>query len=178
MKMLSTAFFCTLLLSASLGTTGCGSGNSPVEAQTTSSNSSSKPAILTGFCGTISTPSATNWLFGLGNITNPADCSSSGNTNPFGIPMPSPGTLSNLRVVAELQGAVGDSVTGVVTVYVNRVPTALTCTATAVVAAGGPPARCSDDGHAVVVGSADEVAAAITMQSGNFAFVRAALEKQ
>jgi len=90
--------------------------------------------------------------------------------------MPSSGTLKNLQLLTQLQGALGATHTGSVTIQVNGANTALTCTATAVMAAN-VEAKCSDTQHTVTVNAGDDVAAVIVMQTGAFQITRVALQK-
>jgi hypothetical protein len=143
--------------------------NSVVQAQTAST-----PAILVGSCPSLTTSNntaGTNWLFPLGSMAS--DCSLTG---PQGMPMPSPGTLKNLRFLTNLGS--GTTFSGTVTVFVNRAATPLACTATATLAAGVTDATCSDTAHQVNVAAGDEVAVQVVMQSGAFSGPRMTLEKQ
>ena len=161
------AFVLGLLVSCG----GGGGGTGTVLAQGPPTNPT--PAILTGFCSTITT-GRNNFVFGLGNVQDPT-CFIGGVA--FGVPMPSGGTLKNLQLVAELQGSPGATDTGSVTVLVNGTDTSLTCTASAVVA-GSAEAKCSDNQHTVTVNASDQVAAVIVMQTGAFQLTRVAFEKQ
>lgn len=154
---------------------GC-SGNGNVPGGVVQAQSSSTPAILSGWCSDLlPTMGAKNWLVGLGGLDTSPACSANG---PFGVPMPSSGTLKNLRLVADPSGSLGSTATGVVTVFVNGNATPLTCTLTATVSAGPEPS-CSDNVHTVNVAAGDLVAANFVWQSGlGFVFVRTALEKQ
>lgn len=161
-----------LCITVSLVAGGCGGGNVPgavVQAQT-----SSTPAILSASCPVLSNVAGTiNWLFPLGNIN--ADCVATG-PNPAGMPMPSAGTLKNLRFVAGLGAAATD--TGIVTVFINGSATALACTASATLASGATDATCSDTTHTISIAAGDQVAVQVVMQAGTFGVVRATLEKQ
>lgn len=148
--------------------TGCG-GNGNVPGGVVQAQTASTPAILTGTCPSITTTNNslnTNWLFPLGSMAS--DCSLTG---PDGIPMPSAGTLKNLRLVAN----VGATDSGTVTVFVNRTATPLACTASAT---GAAQATCSDTTHQVSVAAGDQVAVQVVMLTGGFGQPRVTLEKQ
>ena len=166
------AVVCSLLFSILFVSCGGGGGGTNTVLAQGPPAPNPTPAILTGFCSTI-TPGRNNFVFGLGNLQD-SSCPAVGVE---GMPMPSTGTLKNLQFVAELQGLVGATDTGTVTVLVNGTNTSLTCTASAVLATN-VEAKCSDTQHAVTVNAGDQVAAVITMQTGGFSFACVALENR
>jgi hypothetical protein len=150
-----------LLIIAAVSMTGCGgSMNSTVHAQ-----GNSTPAILSGTCDTSNLPTA--YMIGLGAADGCISLTGSSNT---GLPMPSAGTLQNLRVLTASEGAV-------VTVYINGSASALTCT----IPGNGftPGSKCSDTTHTVSVSAGDLVAVqAATTSASSIGFTQVSLEKQ
>lgn len=82
-----------------------------------------------------------------------------------GIPMPSPGTLSNLQLYTYSGGPIS------ATVYVNNTATALTCTTPGT----GPPDTCGDATDTVLVNTGDTVA---LWEHGLGTSISASFEKQ
>jgi hypothetical protein len=153
--------FRLLLIIAAIALTGCGGTmNGTVHAQ-----GSSTPAILSGTCDTSNLPTA--YMIGLGGADGCVSLTGSGNT---GLPIPSAGTLQNLRVLTASEGAV-------VTVYINGTASALTC---AVPGNGfAPGSNCSDTTHTVSVAAGDLVAVqAATTTASSIGFTQVSLEKQ
>ena len=86
-----------------------------------------------------------------------------------GVPMPSAGTLQNLRVTGGDKSQGGEG--GVLTIYVNRKSTAITCTI-------GSSGSCSDTLDAVSVNAGDVVGATWTPGADGSMDMVVALEKQ
>lgn len=86
-------------------------------------------------------------------------------TDVAGIPMPSPGTLSNLQLYTYSDGPIS------ATVYVNGSATALTCTTPGT----GPPDVCSDTSDTVSVNTGDIV---ILWEHGLATSITGSFEKQ
>jgi len=149
-----------LLFVVAAAMAGCGSMTSTVHAQ-----QDTTPAILSGFCN--SSNLTTAYMMGLGAGDGCTSLTGSSNT---GLPVPSAGTLQNLRVLTATQGAI-------VTVYVNGNPSPLTCT----VAGTGPApgSKCSDTSHTVSVSAGDLVTVqAVTTSAASIEFTQVSLEKQ
>jgi len=112
-------------------------------------------AILSGGCagGGINqgVPEVVFLMGEYGNI----ECTFEAGPPTRGIPMPSAGTLLNLRVTDDPSNQ-GSSVT----IYVNGKATALTCTE-------GTSGKCSDTKHKIRVKAGDEAAATYTSSTGN-----------
>lgn len=151
------------ILASSLTLVGCGS-ETPAHAQQLST-----PAILTGYCGSSGLQS-TAFMIGLGSTST--FCNSSTGDSNTGVPMPSAGTLKNLRVF-------GPNVGTVVTVLVNGTSSPLTCTQplSTPYERGG----CSDTTHTVTVLAGDLVAVQATIdptRGGDIENIQVSLEKQ
>ncbi len=166
----SLAVILLALIGAQLGCGGGGIGSSTppvVQAQ----NTPPTPTIIYGAC-----PFPASSPVGFGSIwlvgSDASRCTTAWSTPGYGIPMPSGGTLKNLRVKT-LAGA-----DLIATVWVNGNPSALTCT----IPASGPgvTGSCSDVAHQITVIAGDDVALGIVPQSvgGLSSAVRAAFEKQ
>jgi hypothetical protein len=117
-------------------------------------NNSLTGTILSGGClggnPTLGVPSVVFLLGQYGNV----ECTYETGAPVRGVPMPTAGTLANLRVVDDPsnQGSV-------VTVYVNGKSIALSCTE-------GTSGTCSDITHKIAVKAGDQVAATYTSSTG------------
>ncbi|SRR6266446_4772654 len=155
-----------------LGACG-GGGGTPVQAQ--NPPPAATPTILSGVCANGASLGATAqaatpfFLFGLGRITDGV-CGVNSTSINFGLPMPSGGVLTNLRVDTFSKGT--SATNGTFTVYVNNSSTAITC-------AVGTGSTCADIQHEVSVGAGDVVGVALVLQPGESfsGQIRAALEK-
>jgi hypothetical protein len=128
---------------------------------------SNSSAVFVGGCNGTASAGSTLTLFGLGNFTA-LTCTQSGVAG--SIPMPSAGTLKNLRVVAVTAGVNASS--GVVTVMDNGVSTGITCTL-------GTGTTCNDTTHTASVAAGDLILIQFTTQGAEtLAGVRATVEKQ
>jgi len=127
------------------------------------------PAILFGSCSGVANPNANLAPYGFGQIA--ATTCTQLFSDPSGtLPMPSAGTLKNLRVAASAGGISGLS--GVVTVIKNNVATAVTCTL-------GTGTTCNDAVNTVAVVAGDRIGVTINTQpSETLANIRVTLEKQ
>jgi hypothetical protein len=127
------------------------------------------PEILFGGCGSTqgNSPGVPYVIFPLGQMENNS-CSGVTGPPPHGVPMPSTGTLQNLRVTGGYSAGAGLGTT--VTIYVNSYPTALTCTINST-------GKCSDTTHKVNVQPGAEVAATLTQVVSDPVEMQMSLEK-
>jgi hypothetical protein len=142
--------------------TGCGGGLDT----TVHAAAATTPAILSGYCPASNTSTAF-----MVNMGASDDCNSLTGTSNTGLPIPSAGTLQNMRVLSGSTGAV-------VTVLVNGQPTAITCT---VPGAGTftPGSSCQDGTHTQPVSAGDLVTIqATTSVSSIVQGTQVSLEKQ
>ena len=131
------------------------------------------PTILSGFCGTgtlLSLGAATGVLLQLGSedISQPSCFNGYTPAAVVGLPVPSAGTLLNLTVASNLNGAYPVSVN----VYINGVITSIGCTITT--------SACTDNQDSASVQPGDRVAVQLSASSvplGQLS-VHASLEKQ
>ena len=131
------------------------------------------PTILSGFCGTgtlLSLGAVTGVLLQLGSedVSQPSCFNGYTPATVVGLPIPSAGTLSNLTVASNLNGAYPVSVS----VYVNGVVTSIGCTITT--------SACTDNQDTASVQPGDRVAVQLSASSvpvGQLS-VHASLDKQ
>ncbi len=162
--------------SFALTLTGCGgeSGRTTAPVVQAQNPPPSIPAILSGTCDQVGPnnfqTAITFYLFGLGRVGSPS-CSGAVTSPSFGLPMPSGGTLRNLRAHSRTGAASGSFV---VAVFVNESQTSVSCTLSA-----GTNVGCSDSTHSVSILAGDIVRVGIILQPGDrLGDVRATLEKQ
>lgn len=146
-------------LSCGGGTVGAAEPPSPPQDPTPGSTT---PAILVGSCH--GEPDGGTYLFGLGRITR-TECV--GNFPFVGLPMPSAGTLKNLRIVADI-GSTNPDFT--LTVVVNGSPTSLTCVL-------GTNTTCANTTDTMNVGAGDMVGVLMDQTTGGVTNLRVTLEK-
>jgi hypothetical protein len=140
---------------------GCGgSMQGTVHAQ-----ANATPAILSAHC--TSSNSSIAYMAGLGGDESCNSLTGSSNT---GLPIPSAGTLQNLRVFAPQGGMV-------VTVFINGTASATTCTVSGSSFAFGN--NCSDTTHTTAVSAGDLVSIQASKSGvSSIEFMQVSLEKQ
>jgi hypothetical protein len=162
MKINTRLLLTSSLLVSIFVSVGCGGGiNSSVQAA-----AATTPAILSGYCPASNTSTAF-----MANMGATDDCNSLTGSSNTGLPIPSSGTLQNMRVLSGSTGAV-------VTVLLNGQPTALTCT---VPGSGAfvPGSSCQDNTHTQPVSAGDLVAIqATTAVASSIQGMQVSLEKQ
>lgn len=160
MKLVSLSSLFALLTLFILATIGCGGVNDTVHA------ASATPAILSGYCNNSNLPTAYMTNMGGSDI-----CNSLTGTPQTGVPIPSAGTLQNLRVMSASTGSVW-------TVLVNGTATEITCTIPGTGSAV-PGSVCSDTQHSRALNGGDLVTIqATTTLANSVVWSQVSLEKQ
>lgn len=157
----NAALLAAVLMLPLLILAGCSSRGSFTPTAQAQQMTITTPAILSGYCDNGPT---TSFMIGLGSTSG---CLSNGSA--MGLPIPSGGSLRNLRVNGLANGEL-------VTVLINGISSGITCTLPVTPSTFG---NCSDTTHTTTVAAGDLVAVEASSINGSpVQFIQVALEKQ